>query len=50
MKAEVQPVTSDFVLEKQIEASVEFTASASMDYHTRTLRTEGDLLAKSIEK
>lgn len=50
VKAEVQPIGSDFSLEKQIEASVEFTASASVDYHTRVVKTEGDLLAKSIER
>lgn len=50
VKAEVQPITDDFALENQIEASVVFTASASKDYSTRIIKTEGDLLAQNIEK
>lgn len=50
IKAEVQPITDGFKLENMIEASVVFTASASKDYHTRIVKTEGDLLAQSIEE
>ena len=39
-----------FELEKQIEASVVFTASASTEYSTRIVKVEGDLLAQNIEK
>ena len=50
VKAEVQPITDEFKLENQIEASVVFTASASKDYSTRVIKTEGDLIAQMIEK
>ena len=50
IKAEVTQITDNFELEKQIEASVVFTASASTEYSTRIVKVEGDLLAQNIEK
>lgn len=50
IKAEVQPITDNFLLKNQIEASVVFTASASKDYSTRIIKTEGDIFAQDIER
>lgn len=50
VKAEVQPIGDDFVLENQIEISVAYTASANPEYRNRLIEVNGNVIAESIRK
>lgn len=50
VKAEVQPIGDDFVLENQIEMNVAYTASANPEYRSRSVEVSGNVIAESITK
>ena len=50
VKAEVQPIGDDFVLENQIEMTVAYTASANPEYRNRPIEVNGNVIAESITK
>ncbi|KAK8790535.1 hypothetical protein JH06_3784 [Blastocystis sp. subtype 4] len=50
VKAEVQPIGDDFVLENQIEMTVAYTASANPEYRNRSIEVNGNVIAESITK